>query len=215
MQLDPNPAAICGTCHRPKSVHRCGAQHRTVVVQCPTCKELFPTIPSELARGSGIYCGRKCYGEAKRAEALARFDSRLIETASGCREWPGPRLSNGYGHTTSGNRGHLTHRLAWELAHGPIPPGMNVCHKCDNPPCCNVEHLFLGKALDNVNDKIAKGHQPRGEDIRQARLTADDVRHIRSALASGIARGSLARNYAVAVQTIGCIARYETWRHIT
>jgi len=50
-----------------------------------------------------------------------------------------------------------THRLAWELANGPIPDGLSVLHHCDNPPCCNVEHLFLGTQTDNHADMVAKG----------------------------------------------------------
>lgn len=49
------------------------------------------------------------------------------------------------------------HRKAWEDEHGPIPPGMKVLHRCDNPPCVNVDHLFLGTQADNIADMIAKG----------------------------------------------------------
>lgn len=204
MQLDANPATR-------RSV---GRPKKTVVVACPTCGQDFETIPSEIARGSGIYCGRKCYGEAKRAEALARFWDRLVANASDCREWPGVRLPSGYGQITVGRRMHLTHRLSWELSYGPIPRGMSVCHTCDNPPCCNPEHLFLGFAVDNAADKVRKGRQPRGEAIRQSRLTADAVRAIRDALAAGMRRSDLARQYGVASDTISMIARGHTWQHI-
>lgn len=83
---------------------------------------------------------------------------RLEEQPNGCIEYVGHRLARGYGKISIGEGAHaLTHRLAWTLFKGPIPAGMVVCHKCDNPPCCNVEHLFLGTQKDNLRDMVRKG----------------------------------------------------------
>lgn len=76
-----------------------------------------------------------------------------------CVEWTGARTSTGYGAVRHGSKSQLVHRVEWERHFGPIPPGMFVCHSCDNPPCCNIEHLFLGTPMDNVRDMIAKGRQ--------------------------------------------------------
>jgi hypothetical protein len=75
-----------------------------------------------------------------------------------CLVWHGPRQSGGYGHVwLPGGRQMRVHRAAWEARHGPIPEGLYVCHRCDNPPCWADGHLFLGTPADNMADKIAKG----------------------------------------------------------
>jgi hypothetical protein len=93
------------------------------------------------------------------AEFPAHFWSRVDRTAgeSGCWLWSGSLGTGGYGLCGHQKRVKRSHRIAWELTHGPIPDGMVVCHRCDNPPCCNPAHLFLGTLADNVRDMVAKG----------------------------------------------------------
>lgn len=84
---------------------------------------------------------------------------------SECIEWPGARDHNGYGYgrITIGRKRYRVsqHRMAYELAYGPIPKGMFVLHSCDNPPCVNVTHLRLGTQVDNMADTVARGRQGR------------------------------------------------------
>lgn len=86
-----------------------------------------------------------------------RLHRNLEDRDSGCIEWTGRTLPRGYGAVYVDGKQVLTHRLAWTLANGPIPDGLHVLHHCDNPPCCNVEHLFLGTNADNAADRDAKG----------------------------------------------------------
>ena len=93
-----------------------------------------------------------------------RLSSRLVAVATGCVEWQGARNANGYGvigwSEGGKRRTWLTHRLAWKLAYG--DPGESVVmHSCDNPACCNVDHLSLGTQGDNMADCISKGRHPK------------------------------------------------------
>jgi len=77
--------------------------------------------------------------------------------ADECWEWRGGRHTFGHGSKRIKGVMHYTHRLAWAWVNGPIPEGMCVLHHCDNPPCVNPNHLFLGTKADNNHDKMAKG----------------------------------------------------------
>lgn len=104
-------------------------------------------------------------------------------------------------------------RVAWMLTCGPIPDGLHVLHRCDNPPCVNPDHLFLGTNADNVADKVAKGrsHAPqpkkRGEGHPQAKLTLEQVQVIRGST-------EMANRYGVCPATICNIRKGKIWRHV-
>lgn len=89
-----------------------------------------------------------------------------VDVAGRCWEWRGTRNNNGYGLFQIGLGGSkrcvAAHRMAWILTNGPIPDGLHVLHHCDNPPCCNPWHLFLGDHAANMADKKAKGRGRRG-----------------------------------------------------
>lgn len=85
--------------------------------------------------------------------------------AAACWPWTAARDPKGYGTIRSdiGRANKFAHRAAWEVTNGAIPDGLLVCHRCDNPPCCNPAHLFLGTHADNMADCSAKGRTCRGD----------------------------------------------------
>ena len=140
-------------------------------------------------------------------DVAPRFWAKVAKS-DGCWLWTGARASNGYGSFRFADRPCATaaHRAAWELACGPIPHGMHVLHRCDNPPCVRPGHLFLGTAKTNMTDKAIKGRAAR-------RLTETQVRQIRARHAYGESGYQLAREFGISRTTVTDIA-VKTWRHI-
>lgn len=157
-----------------------------------------------------------------------RFWRHVIKLENGCWEWSGSRSSFGYGILHIGKKPRKAHRIAWKLLRSEIPSGIVVCHKCDNPPCVNPEHLFLGTTADNTRDAIEKGrfarpgqrqasalkYAKRGEDHCRAKLTREIVKAIRQGVAEGFAQMSFANRYRVDPTTIRDIVQHKTWRHV-
>ena len=98
------------------------------------------------------------------ADQTDRFYSKM-DRSGACWLWLCGVDADGYGKFQINGSSHeeprqkhvRAHRLSYELTHGEIPDGLYVLHKCDTPRCCNPEHLFLGTALDNARDAVAKG----------------------------------------------------------
>ncbi len=134
-----------------------------------------------------------------------------------CWVWTAGR-SRGYGSLRTGGRTMQTHRVAWELTNGPIPGGMSVLHRCDNPPCCNPAHHFVGTQTENMRDMDAKGRRApiqvkAGAANGRAKLDDGDVAAIRRLHATGgWSQRKLAERFGVSQSLIGHVVRGLAWK---
>lgn len=147
-----------------------------------------------------------------------RFWSKVDRRSENeCWPWLGKaKTSFGYGRLTMGRSVNLkAHRVSWELSFGPIPDGMNVCHKCDNPSCCNPHHFFLGTKKDNTHDMMRKGRMSKppvrhGDAHHLVTIPDAELPKIRN---SSVPRRKLAELYGVSFQTIYRIQKGRSRAH--
>jgi hypothetical protein len=155
-------------------------------------------------------------------QITARFWDH-VDQSGDCWLWTGGIRRHGYGLFTAAKFSWFAHRFSWTLHYGPIPDGLYVCHRCDNPACVNPAHLFLGTQADNMHDMVRKGRHAwkvgaeraaRGERIGASKLTADDVRAIRVANATGATQRQLAGQYGLCQSTVWKIVHRLQWVHV-
>lgn len=184
-----------------------------IALRCAECGTEFRVPPSRAGRGAR-FCSSACSGRARRIPPAERFWDK-VDRSGECWTWTATRGLNGYGYLVvgPGHRSGLAHRLAYEFAHGSIPAGMLVRHTCDNPPCVRPEHLRLGTPAENVGDRLARGRQHRGERTGGARLTAEQVRAIRT-LAATTSQRAIARMLGVNRATVADVLHGVTWTHV-
>lgn len=144
-------------------------------------------------------------------EFIERFWSKVAVGERGeCWLWQQSTAKHGYGQTWDGQNVLLAHRVAWEIVHGPIPPGMSVLHHCDVRPCVNAyDHLFLGTDADNAMDKARKLRIPI------AKLNPENVREMRRRYAEGgVSTRQLAAEYGVDRRAIVFALKGRFWAHV-
>lgn len=186
---------------------------------------------SALSRWKGLcikhYTRQRRYGDVSICKVLFgqgstfsdRFWSRVNKARhqglnGDCWEWQGAKQLGGYGRVVlpDGSRSG-THQVAYFLKTG-VWPSKNVLHSCDNPPCCNPDHLREGTQVQNVLDMVERGRSARGEKHPNSLLTDANVRHINRLLAQGFQGKDIAESFGVSEMAISDIKLGKKWKHI-
>lgn len=173
----------------------------------------YPPCSEPAAKGRGkFFCTQHEYRWRKGGASLKRpprtaspeaafRNIGYTVTADGCWEWNGAKV-RGYGRF----RGENATRVMWRLVTGEVlPDDLHMCHRCDNPPCINPEHLFPGTRSDNMRDMYAKGRHPGTTHLgdMQRRLTDQQVQEIRDGYTGKWGdKTRLARQYGVSPEHV-------------
>lgn len=184
------------------------------------CGQVTKATGSHLRSGDVTSCGceasRKTVGARRREKMLAKTPAQyLAENSvpheSGCILWTGAIGGTGYGVGQIAGRLIASHRLAYEVRHGEIPKGMHVCHACDVRACINPDHLFVGTHQDNMQDKVSKARQSRGEVHGMAKIYEEQALFI---LKSGMSNSELAKMFGITRDHVAIIKSGKAWKHL-
>lgn len=148
-------------------------------------------------------------------ERLLKYIS--ADSVSGCWNWTGDTSKSGYGVIWNEGGPKRAHRVMWEVFIGDIGNSW-VLHRCDNRPCVNPFHLWLGSPLDNQRDCISKGRMPKclGEDQGGSKLTDEKVRDMRHLFSCGDwTYRKLADKFSISQGNAFAVVNRRTWKHIT
>lgn len=150
-----------------------------------------------------------------RSRIESRIEGKLVKTES-CWNWIGGHNGRGYGTAfNEKSRKEYVHRISYRLWVGPIPGGKMVLHSCDNPRCCNPNHLFLGTQKDNMGDCKIKGRSPRGEKNGHAVVRPEMVSQIKDLYASGeITQQEVADTFGLTRGMVHGIVIGRNWTHL-
>lgn len=194
----------------PRGYCQCGCGQKTKPYDRTDTKRGY--VKGELARFVYRHHASTAYSIP---EQLNAFWSKVAITANDdlCWEWTGAKNSDGYGNFWRNGVSIKSHQVAWMYPDYVILDGMEICHSCDNPACCNPKHLFLGSHLENLKDMEAKNRRAKGEKITVHKMTRETVIEARSKYENGnFTIAALAREYGVAHRTMTCVLRGLTWK---
>jgi hypothetical protein len=169
----------------PKTILRCS-------IRCKSCANKFKTVPAE-----------------------KRF-WKYVEKTPTCWIWVGGITGAGYGAFRDKNRTYISaHKFSWKYHFGEIEKGKELCHRCDNPPCVNPNHLWLGTAKENAEDSCAKNRRSHGMGRPLHKLKNENIPEIKNLYKSGMSQKCIGEKFSVSQNTIWCVVNNMTWKNIS
>ena len=176
---------------------------------CPVCKIVFYRLyhKSKEQWEEQITCSRKC-GKLKlpieeyNQEKLKFILSKTKENERGCFEWQGAMEGRRYPVVRYFKKQEAVHRVVWKIVKGKLSKGQQVLHTCDNTICCNILHLFKGTHQDNMDDKVRKGRQAKGNQICQPMFTEEDRKQFVKLRKQGLTLKQIGDKFGTTKQTI-------------
>lgn len=179
------------------------------------CAKTFYISLKSFKGGYGKYCCTSCQLRDRALPLKERFFKHFgTPNKKGCIEWKGSIGVFGYGRIAEGKKFFQAHRLSYIYNRGHIPEGLIVCHQCDNPPCVNPKHLFLGTYKDNTQDCHSKMRHNFGTKNGQAKLNDEKIRAIRKRYKEGASYYKIADEFGINFSNVGYIVKRKTWRHV-
>lgn len=192
------------------------------VKSCLECKQDFAFYksikPTKDAKFCNLPCRRKWNNnpENKIDQLRDLLDKYTIKNENACWGWKGPLYPNGYAQAVFMQRALNASRASWFIHHGLIKNNEWVLHKCDNPPCTNPDHLFLGTCKDNVQDMIRKGRKVvrKGSKVHFARINEEKAKEIKQLLKDKFTLKYISEKFGIHISAVSAIKNNRTWKHV-
>ena len=176
-----------------------------VTLECLQCSTTF----TAQAWAHRKFCSKACYHASHTRPAEERFWEK-VDTSGDCWVWTGAKHVFGYGKFSlrTGESPYDAHRASWILANGPVPEGMSVLHRCDNPACVRPDHLELGTHRQNMSDMSLRNR------TGMRKLTEESVIQIRELARQGMTHQAIADQFGVTDGLIWHVVHRKVWRHV-
>ena len=196
---------------------------KKTIKECLQCKKQFEFYKSIKASGDAKFCNIFCRRlwnkdpQNKIINLKKSFDSNVVKIDNDCWGWKGIFFKAGYGQMWFMGKQINASRVSWIIHNGSIPNKLWVLHKCDNPPCTNPDHLFLGTCSDNVKDMIKKGRKKisMGIDKKNSKLNNEKVIEIRKLIEQKTPYKEISQKFSISIASISGIKYNRSWKHVT